>query len=71
MPAAGVNVFLSATSSGAPIAYVTIHDGGGQFTIDNLSLTWNAATFSVLHSFNGADGATPIAGLIMDASGNL
>jgi hypothetical protein len=40
----GVNVLLSVTSSGAPIAYVTVHDGGGSFTIDNFSFTWTASS---------------------------
>ncbi len=33
------NTLLSVTSSGAPIAMVTIHDGGGSFGVDNFSFT--------------------------------
>lgn len=33
------NTLLSVSSSGAPIAMVTIHDGGGSFGVDNFSFT--------------------------------
>jgi hypothetical protein len=40
----GVNGLLSVTSSGNPIAEVTIHDNGGTFTIDNFSFPTSIAT---------------------------
>jgi hypothetical protein len=39
----GTNVLLSVTSSSGPISYVTIHDGGSQFAIDNFTFTWTAS----------------------------
>jgi uncharacterized repeat protein (TIGR03803 family) len=32
---------------------------------------WAASTYKILHKFTGADGGTPEAALIFDASGNL
>jgi uncharacterized repeat protein (TIGR03803 family) len=48
--------------------------GGGSGTVFELippSTSTGSWTEIVLHRFNGSDGANPIAGLIMDASGNL
>lgn len=42
MPTWGVNVLLSVTTSGAPIAYVTIHDAGSQFGISGFTFTYTA-----------------------------
>src|ERR1039457_5181 len=41
------------------------------FTIALLTPSTWAATEKVLYSFNGADGANPVAGLIFDGAGNL
>jgi hypothetical protein len=40
----GTNALLTVTSTGNPVAYVIIHDGGGSFSIDNFSFTVPAAT---------------------------
>jgi uncharacterized repeat protein (TIGR03803 family) len=53
--------------------YGTTVQGGanGVGTVFRLALTANKPWTTVLHSFNGTDGAEPAASVIFDASGNL
>lgn len=40
-------------------------------TVVGADTTLRAQTFTVIHSFSGSDGSHPIAGVILDASGNV
>jgi uncharacterized repeat protein (TIGR03803 family) len=43
-------------------------DAGTVFMLSPSGQSWN---YAVLHAFSGSDGANPLAGLVMDASGSL
>jgi len=43
----------------------------GLFILLGTVIAVHAQTFTVIHSFSGPDGAAPVAGLTMDAAGNL
>src|SRR5205814_6817000 len=46
--------------------------GGGEFGAGTVyKLKPNGDDFTVLHAFNGSEGANPYAGLIQDSAGNL
>ncbi len=51
--------------------YGTTSVGGSSRSGTVFRISANHATYTVLHSFNGADGASPVAGLVNDASGSL
>ena len=53
------------------VLYGTVSEGGiyGYGAIFKFDL--NTSTFSLVYSFNGADGGTPFAGLTRDSAGNL
>ena len=67
-PAAGL-IFDAAGNLYGTTFDVSFSDYGTVFKLTpNADGSW---TESVLHSFNGSDGETPVAGLIFDAAGNL
>lgn len=49
----------------------TSEAGGGSGTVFELTPSSNGWTETVLHTFQGSDGAYPKAGVVLDASGNL
>jgi uncharacterized repeat protein (TIGR03803 family) len=52
--------------------YGTTTQGGSGFPKNGIVFKIDpAGTETVLHSFNGADGATPVSGLLLDAAGSL
>lgn len=58
------NLYGTAESGGN----VSLNNGYGYGTVFKVDTFGN---FTVLHNFSGADGSAPLAGLIMDSSGNL
>jgi uncharacterized repeat protein (TIGR03803 family) len=57
---------------GAGNLYGTTTQGGSGFPKNGIVFRVDpAGTETVLHSFNGTDGATPMAGLLLDAAGSL
>lgn len=64
------NLYGTTTYGGSSNCLVSIGvDGCG--TVFELVKSANGYTEKVLHEFTGFDGANPLAGLVMDASGNL
>jgi uncharacterized repeat protein (TIGR03803 family) len=73
-PANGANPYASLILAAAGNLYGTTYNGGasGVGTVFKLAPNQDGSwTESVLHSFNGSDGANPRAGLIFDAAGSL
>jgi hypothetical protein len=56
----GVNTLLSVTTSGAPIAYVTIHDAGSQFGVDNFTFTWTVTCSGSVEELQSIVAALPV-----------
>jgi uncharacterized repeat protein (TIGR03803 family) len=74
-PAAGLNPVAGLIADAAGNLYGTTEFGGGASGCSGgcgtVFKVTPSGTETVLHSFTGSDGASPVAGLIADAAGNL
>jgi hypothetical protein len=60
LPGTGaINVLLSVTTSGAPIAYVTVHNDGTDFAIDNFTFIWTATCSGSVEQLQSTIAALP------------
>ena len=67
----GANPSAGLIRDAAGNLYGTARFGGGAYDVGTVFKLDATGTETVLHRFNGADGAYPYAGLIRDAKGNL